>query len=449
VERVVAGLCPARAARAAVARALLVTGALLLGGCATERVLMPTPNVYASGLEQPFADTLDGELRTAQVEILYATDRSPETRPDGRLDYGIGRSFSLAIGRATVAIGGDASWEQLAEDASTGVRERTLFLEIPSVIEVERTPEWPLPYTIVDGLPVVDANVQQELQKVADEMKEHLQKRLARLQRKEILLYVHGVANTFDEALYTTAELWHYLGREFVPVAYTWPAGHSGPLRGYTYDRESSEFTVFHFKRFLDWLSRQPEVEGIHIISHSRGTDVVTTGIRELLIEGRARGEPLRERYKLRNVVMAAPDINLSIMLMRTASEFFGAGIERLTMYTSPNDKAIGIAEFLFGGGLRLGQADFENTRKVLRGRTPTERAEDAGGLMTLVEYTGQHGGAFGHNYFRTNPAVSSDLVLTVRYGRNPGAENGRPLIHDKGLFWRITDDYLLDAQSN
>jgi hypothetical protein len=44
---------------------------------------------------------------------------------------------------------------------------------------------------------------------------------------------------------------------------------------------------------------------------------------------------------------------------------------------------------------------------------------------------------------------VSSDLVLTVRYGRDPGAENGRPLKHDEGFFWQIGDDYLLDKQSN
>ncbi len=38
---------------------------------------------------------------------------------------------------------------------------------------------------------------------------------------------------------------------------------------------------------------------------------------------------------------------------------------------------------------------------------------------------------------------AASDLVLAVRYGRSPGAENGRPLEHVGGLFWRIDDDYL------
>ena len=60
-----------------------------------------------------------------------------------------------------------------------------------------------------------------------------------------------------------------------------------------------------------------------------------------------------------------------------------------------------------------------------------------------VIQYDGRSGGMGGHNYFRTNPAVASDLVLTVRYGLAPGAENGRPLEHVAGFFWTIDDDYL------
>ena len=44
------------------------------------------------------------------------------------------------------------------------------------------------------------------------------------------------------------AEFWHFLGRLGVPLKYTWPAGRPG-LNGYSYDRESSEFTVNHRRR--------------------------------------------------------------------------------------------------------------------------------------------------------------------------------------------------------
>ena len=50
--------------------------------------------------------------------------------------------------------------------------------------------------------------------------------------------------------------------------------------------------------------------------------------------------------------------------------------------------------------------------------------------------------GAFGHNYFHSNPAVSSDLILLLRYQKMPGPENGRPLLVKENGFWSIDDKY-------
>jgi hypothetical protein len=66
-----------------------------------------------------------------------------------------------------------------------------------------------------------------------------------------------------------------------------------------------------------------------------------------------------------------------------------------------------------------------------------------------VIEYEGKFGGQHGHNYFRTNPAVASDLVLTARYGCDPGAEHGRPLEHRGAVFWKIDDDYLRSIDAN
>ena len=102
------------------------------------------------------------------------------------------------------------------------------------------------------------------------------------------------------------AQLWHFMGRVGVPVVYTWPAGHPGLLRGYQYDRESGEFTVFHLRQALELLADCPDVEKIHIIAHSRGTDIAMSALRELHIGARAAGLDTRERYKLGTVVLAA-----------------------------------------------------------------------------------------------------------------------------------------------
>lgn len=46
--------------------------------------------------------------------------------------------------------------------------------------------------------------------------------------RKELFVYVHGYHNSFADAAFTMAELWHFLGCIGVPIIYTWPAGHPG-----------------------------------------------------------------------------------------------------------------------------------------------------------------------------------------------------------------------------
>ena len=54
---------------------------LLLAGCSSKHRLMPTPDVYSLGIEQPFTESLPQELRTVDVNILYATDRRPVATP--------------------------------------------------------------------------------------------------------------------------------------------------------------------------------------------------------------------------------------------------------------------------------------------------------------------------------------------------------------------------------
>ena len=48
------------------------------------------------------------------------------------------------------------------------------------------------------------------------------------------------------------------------------------------------------------------------MIAHSRGTDVAISAFRELVIFARGAGISARERYKIKNFVMAAPDIDVS-----------------------------------------------------------------------------------------------------------------------------------------
>ena len=259
-----------------------------------------------------------------------------------------------------------------------------------------------------------------------------LSERLALSPRKEVFIGVHGVSNDFEDAVLGTAELWHFMGREGVPIAYTWPAGAPG-LFFYTTDRESGEFTVLHLKQMLKVLATIPEVEKIHILSHSRGTDVAITALRELVIEARAAGTDPRQHYKIDNVVLVAADIDIQVAAQRISGEALSPAFGHLTIYTNLQDSALNASKALFSSKLRIGAMDpdalTERQKKVIA-RTRN---------LDIIMYKGAGGGIYRHSYYR-NPVISSDILMLLRYGWLPGEEGRRNLKPVGPNIWQISD---------
>ena len=407
---------------------------LLIAGCAESRQLMPTPNLYTDE-KAPLFEALPEEYASTLVELIYVTDRGPETDEAGNLRYGYSRSNSLAVGTTVVDLGRNATWEDLAEASRTQSRIGAFKLSLVSIDEFTRMPPTPTPYEVIDGKVVENRKIVAARDAAAARMHAEVKRRLALTPRKDVYLYVHGYNNTFEDAAFALAELWHFFGREGLPIVYTWPAGHPG-IFGYTYDRESSEFTVFHLKQVIRWLSAQPEIENIHLIAHSRGTDVATAAFRELVIWARGAGLNPREHFKIKNFVLAAPDLDVQVLSQRIAAEYLALAVDQGTLYTSSEDKAIGIAEWLFASPRgRAGTWTIDELDEA-----EIARMKASAGRVNIVDFEGESTG-YGHDYFRTNPAVSSDLVLMVRYGLKPG-EPGRPLENIGLNFWSLPEGY-------
>ena len=140
-------------------------------------------------------------------------------------------------------------------------------------------------------------------------------------------------------------------------------------------------------------------------------------------------------------MVLAAPDLDLEVIDQRIVAERLAPAVGHTTLYTSPDDKAIGVAERLFASPRgRLGTAALTDLSPAERRITESNRA-----YFTAVNFTGKTAG-FGHSYFRDNPIVSSDVVLLLRYGYKAG-DPGRPLQHVGMTFWRIPDGYPANAR--
>lgn len=414
---------------------LFMVCVVLVAGCTESRPLMPTPNIYADEKATLFKE-LPEEYANTHVELFYVTDRAPETDRTVSQTYGYGRSASLAAGTTVVDLGHNLTWDDLIKASLTASRVSTVNLRLVSTRELARLPPTPMPYKVIDGKVIDDPEAEAAVRISAARLLAEIRRRLALTPRKDVYIYIHGYNNTFADAAFTLAELWHFLGREGLPIVYTWPAGFPG-LFGYSYDRESSEFTVFHLKQLIRWLSEQPEIENIHLIAHSRGTDVVLSALRELVIAARAAGRDPRESLRIKNLVLAAADLDLEVINQRVAAERLAIAVERATLYASPNDQAIGIAEWLFSGRRgRLGTYSFDklDEEEVWRMKATADH-------LTIVSFEGQQASGYGHDYFRTNAAVSSDLILTLRYGFEAGVAE-RPLEHLGLNFWRVPNGY-------
>jgi len=274
-----------------------------------------------------------------------------------------------------------------------------------------------------------------------------LDERLAATQRKEVVVYVHGFNETFESAAFTLAELCHFLGREFVCVMYSWPAGSGGNLlTGYGRDRESSEFGMFHLKRIIRLIGRSQQVKEMQLIAHSRGTDVLLSAFRALAIENHAAGIPA-SASKLGHIVLLAPDVDQEIAAQRVApipadpdiptakgEPHLGIRQEiRATIYVSPEDRALLASAFLFRSK-RLGRFDVETMDQDMADFW------ESLGKVQMIQAPTTRTDRFGHSYFTSNPNVSSDLIQLLRYDRVPGdpERSLRPVAAP--LIWQIVE---------
>ncbi len=437
----------------------LAVATVFLAGCAAE--LIPTPYVMYGEAGQKVYEATPAALRTPEIPVLYVSDRVVKETDDEGPEYGYGRNPAMEFGVATVSLGEGITWDQLVADSTTGNRSRSYHPRVSKVERVGTIPpaQWMLEAREGRLWPKPDAKA--TMMSAYAALMASVSRWLEGSQRKEVVVFVHGFNNTFDDAVIRVAEAWHLGGRQGVPIAFSWPAG-SGGLRGYTQDRESGEFAGVHLKILLLMLARCPQVEKIHIVAHSRGTDVAVTALRELNAEARGylrsgglvaflsdappsgeidRREPY-EVLKIETLVLAAPDLDLEVFAQRFFGENVLRAANRTIIYFSEGDEAIGLASWLFRSRRRLGALHADDIPKHLR---PMLAQLSALELVDCKVKSSSIGAS--HAYVLQHPSAFSDLVLALRDQKRPGVENGRPLELKDECVWVLDNDYLKPAK--
>jgi esterase/lipase superfamily enzyme len=411
-------------------------------GC--HRYLVETPNLLRRQDPMRIYAACPAECQTAEAAVLYGTDRAVDNANKERPSYGHGRANSLAFGVANVSLSPNPSWNELIKESTTVKRGREFQLQLASVQEVGRiSPHLELAHVKNRKLLTeVGGSSQATRDAIAQEWADErgrlhglVRTRLAQTDQKDVYIFVHGYNNSFDDAVFRAGEVWHFMGRVGVPIAYTWPSGRGG-IRGYAYDRESGEFTVGHLRRFIQSVAECPDVERIHLVAHSRGCDVTISALRELHLSIVAQGNSTQQELKLENLVLAAPDVDEEVFMQRFVGEGLLQAAKRTTIYASEHDRAIELTDLVFASRRRLGMLgvkDFNPKMKRGLARLPN---------VQFIECK-LKGLWIGHSYVFEHPAALSDLILVLRDRRPPGVENGRPLHQPAEGLWELTDEYL------
>lgn len=422
--------------------------ALALAGCAATHPMMATPALYTGPEAKALFTDLSADRRSPPLDLLFITDRAPATTAEDGMPYTAGRARSMAFGSTTIEFGDRVTWNTLVEQSTATQRTVPVDLKLGPTTELGRFP--PIPYRIVfepGGVVRAPAFVDAHEQ-AKQSLQSEIARRLSIAKRKEVVLYVHGYHDSFERAALTMGEFCHFLGRDFVCGVFSWPSGgHRGILFGYSVDIESGEFAVEHLLKAIRIVADTPGVQRVHLIAHSRGTNVLASALSELSVEAYMLQRSLAQQYKIGNVILVAPDLDLDVAPSKILKVFSDPDLPfgnapgarsaiapspqfKVTIYASHDDKALATSTWLFGSIGRLGRLDTSML-------TP-EQIEEVRkwGFVDIVEVRGTTD-LFGHGYFVTNPRVSGDIVALLRYGLAPN-QPGRPLEEVTKPFWRV-----------
>lgn len=325
-------------------------------------------------------------------QIFYGTDRKPTGNNDPESYYGNDRIESGQVELGTC-------------DVSIPLRHAQGALESPALIRMEFTFDPDKHVQLYKPQPLA-----------SDKFYQRLQARVAASKNKEIFVFIHGYNTRFGEAARRTAQLEADLGFDGAAVLYSWPS--QGTFSGYFTDQKTVDWTVPHFRGFLEDLAAKSGAEQVHLIAHSMGNRALTAALQAMANEDSSASRP-----HFQQIVLAAPDIRVN-MLRPLAQAMVPMG-KKVTLCASVNDDALILARVI-DGVARAG----ERIRDVVVARLlpPGVDGVDASAVRTDF---------IGHGYF----AASSSLIAELRkllLGQPPEVRKLVPVNLAQLRYWMI-----------
>jgi esterase/lipase superfamily enzyme len=326
--------------------------------------------------------------RYTRMKVYYATDRA---RAAGSiLAFGSGRGAGLSYGEAEVSI---------PDDHRMGAIERPHWWRL----EFREDPERHVVLASMSSL-------------AEDDFVGRARETLARSNKKQVLLFVHGYRVAFDDAVMRTAQLAYDIHFEGVAALYSWPS--EATIPGYMVDATNVEWSRPRFVQFLTLLREHLGADEVHLVAHSMGNRLL------LGLLGTMTQQPTAAPAGLGQVVFAAPDVDAAIF--KQAAATLRSKAKQFTLYASSDDVALkaskAIQKYPRAGDSGQSGADLVIVDPV--------HTIDATRVDTSL---------VGHSYYGENRSVLADLFELIRKGSPPQDRFG--LVEQKRFgerYWRI-----------
>lgn len=353
---------------------------------------MPTPVMYLDGKVHPFAHLPTAEKRT-DLRVFYTTNRKPEGD-----HYGNEVNSVLRFGTATIALGEETdSWETLVDASTEHPRPR------------------PMPVRLVKSEELGTDEDEAVIRRWASEV----DRAVRRTATRDVVIYVHGAKVGFLHACSFAAEVDHFAGRDFTPVAFDWPTHQE--IFSYVdgVDVDHARRSSSRLAETIRVLADRTSAERIHIVSWSAGARVHSRALEELS-QGDLRRA--RARYRLGVMAFTASDVPVSDFIGRLPA-IHGLS-DQVLVYMSDGDGALKWSARLMGGGRRLGFEPEKLSPEEIEALRAAPRLE-----VVDTSYEKQKRGfdITGHRYWFQHPWVNSDLILALRTGATAGQRGLSP----------------------
>jgi esterase/lipase superfamily enzyme len=329
-----------------------------------------------------------GPAALVEITTYYATNRNLSGSAEPTKVYGTASADTLQYGRAVVSI---------------PFTHKPGSIELPTIWKLERE---------------ADPNKHFVLKSVTpgslDEVRREMAGKLETQSAKTLLIFVHGYYMSFTEAALRTAQLAHDLKFPGLAFFFSWPS--ASQIRGYLQDEEASRLSEGIFERIIDDVSQLP-VTDIYIVAHSMGNRIVGHALQ-------SRAEKGKETRKVRELLLAAPDINADLFRTVIAPKLAAMQGTHTTLYASSADIALRASKIVHGFR-RVG----ETTGGVFT--YPPFETIDASSASLLTRN-------YGHSYVMDSASVLKDIQSIIQEKATAKQRGLSPVGASPNTYWRL-----------